>query len=143
VPVTLAEVEQLRAEGLRAGEYRAPPGGSFQCTLRPEHDLNVSRFVLPPLEGAGPPSVEMHTIEGGPGGHSPVRLEDVPMDRPPPLARLSPNRARLAAGFGHAGRCGPRQRVAAPRTSDRGGAEGASGPHPERSLPVRRGECPG
>jgi hypothetical protein len=70
-------LEALRRQGLRIREYRVPPGGRVDCTMRTDDDAVVSRMQAPL---AGVKRVDLlQRVEVG-GEVSEFRLEDVPFD---------------------------------------------------------------
>ena len=72
-----AFLEALRRQGLRLREYRVPPGGSVECTLRAEDDGVVST-VEASLAGAKRVDMLLRVDVGGQVIEA--RVEDVPFD---------------------------------------------------------------
>ena len=73
VVVTPAFVETAARAGLRAREYRVPPGGRVACTVTPEDDLLLSR-----LEADFNGVSRLDVVSSWEGGLE-QRLEDVPV----------------------------------------------------------------
>jgi hypothetical protein len=70
-------LETLKRQGLRIREYRVPPGGRVNCTLRADDDAVVSRLQAPL---AGVKRIDaLQRLELG-GEVFETRLEDVPFD---------------------------------------------------------------
>lgn len=70
-------LEALRRQGLRIREYRVPPGGRVDCTLRADDDAVVSRMQA---TLAGVKRVDaLQRLEVG-GEVSERRVEDLPFD---------------------------------------------------------------
>jgi hypothetical protein len=70
-------LEALKRQGLRIREYRVPPGGRVECTLRAEDDAVVSRMQAT-LTGVTRVDA-LQRLELG-GEVREMRLEDVPFD---------------------------------------------------------------
>jgi anti-sigma factor RsiW len=70
-------LDALKRQGLRIREYRVPPGGRVNCTLRADDDAVVSRLQAPL---AGVKRIDaLQRLELG-GEVFETRLEDVPFD---------------------------------------------------------------
>ncbi|HEX6317378.1 MAG TPA: zf-HC2 domain-containing protein [Burkholderiales bacterium] len=75
--ISVPFLEMLKRQGLRIREYRVPPGGRVDCTLRADEDAVVSRMQAPL---AGVKRVDaLRRMEVG-GEVTETRLEDVPFD---------------------------------------------------------------
>jgi anti-sigma factor RsiW len=75
--ISVPFLEMLKRQGLRIREYRVPPGGRVDCTLRADDDAVVSRMQAPL---AGVKRVDaLRRMEVG-GEVTETRLEDVPFD---------------------------------------------------------------
>ncbi len=70
-------LETLKRQGLRIREYRVPPGGRAECTLRAQDDAVVGRMQAP-LAGVKRLDA-LERLEVG-GEVSEERVEDVPFD---------------------------------------------------------------
>jgi anti-sigma factor RsiW len=73
-----AFLETMKRAGMRLREYRVEPGGSVNCTIRPEDDAVVSRMRAP-LAGVKRLDV-VQRLRVGEADETEVRLEDVPFD---------------------------------------------------------------
>ena len=71
-------LEALKRQGLRIREYRVPPGGRVDCTLRADEDAVVSRMQAP-LAGVKRVDALRRMEVGGEVVYE-GRLEDVPFD---------------------------------------------------------------
>jgi anti-sigma factor RsiW len=75
--ISVPFLEMLKRQGLRIREYRVPPGGRVDCTLRADDDAVVSRMQAPL---AGVKRVDaLRRMEVG-DEVTETRLEDVPFD---------------------------------------------------------------
>jgi hypothetical protein len=75
--ISVPFLETLRSQGMRIREYRVPPDGRVECTLRADDDAVVSRMQAPL---AGVKRVDaLQRVEVG-GEVSEQRVEDVPFD---------------------------------------------------------------
>lgn len=75
--ISAAFLEALKRQGLRIREYRVPPGGRVDCTLRADEDAVVTRMQA---SLAGVKRVDaLRRVELG-GRVIETRLEDVPFD---------------------------------------------------------------
>ena len=76
VDVVVSEpfVRAMKQAGLRLREYRLEPGGSVNCTIRPDDDAVVSR-IRAPLSGVK--RLDVVRIQGG---EAEARIDDVPFD---------------------------------------------------------------
>jgi anti-sigma factor RsiW len=75
--ITPPFLEALRRQGLRIREYRVPPGGRVECTLRADDDAVVSRMQAPL---AGVTRVDaLRRVEVG-GEVTVTRVADLPFD---------------------------------------------------------------
>lgn len=90
--ISAAFLEALRREGLRIPEYRVPPGGRAECTLRADDDAVVGRMQA---ALAGVKRVDaLQRLEVG-GKVSETRLEDVPFDPGAGEVLMLPSTAKL------------------------------------------------
>ena len=90
--ISVPFLETLKRQGLRIREYRVPPGGRAECTLRAEDDAVVPRMQAP-LAGVKRVDV-LQRLEVG-GEVSEQRVEDLPFDPAAGEVLLLPSAAAL------------------------------------------------
>jgi hypothetical protein len=76
--ISVPFLEQMKRAGFRIREYRVPPGGTVNCTIRADDDAVVGRMQAP-LAGVKRLDALQSIEIGGQRGPD-VRLEDVPFD---------------------------------------------------------------
>ncbi len=91
--ISPALLEAMRQASLRLREYRVPPGGSVNCTIKESDDFVVSRLAAPL---AGVRRVDLVTAGG--------RLEDVPFDPAAGEVLVCPTPAALKRAGAHVDR---------------------------------------
>jgi hypothetical protein len=90
--ISVPFLETLKRQGLRIPEYRVPPGGRADCTLRAEDDAVVGRMQV---QLAGVKRVDaLQRLEAG-GKVSEARVEDVPFDAAAGEVLFLPSAAEL------------------------------------------------
>ncbi|MGH9780113.1 MAG: hypothetical protein ACRD5I_17070 [Candidatus Acidiferrales bacterium] len=90
--VSVRFVEAMERAGLRLRQYQVEPGGSVNCTIRPEDDAVISRMRAPL---AGVKRLDVVHVRGG--GEPEVRLTDVPFDAAAGEVLMIPSAAWLKA----------------------------------------------
>lgn len=76
--VSVPFLEQMKKEGFRIREYRVPPGGTANCTIRADEDAVVSRMQA---QLAGVKRLDViQTLDIGGQRVRELRVEDVPFD---------------------------------------------------------------